>query len=360
MDIGLCIASHIGDIDYVVRAEALGYSHAWFADSQMLWSDCYATLALAAVRTQRIRLGTGVAVSGTRPAPVHAAGIASINALAPGRTFFGIGAGNTAMRVMGQPPQRIAEFEAYLETLAPLLRGEEALMGPLTRGARGMAPIRHIMPDRGFVNFVDSIPLYVSGFGPLSLALAGRYGNGAVMGLPYNAGMFESRWQQIESGAREAGRQISRDTFPTTALTTIVVLDEGEAVDSPRVKSECGAMAMASVHYAYDQWRNFGHQPPGGYRGIWQAYTALLEQYPEDRRHQRIHAGHNCWVLPEEEQFLTPEVLTSSAMIGTRDVLLSRLRELERAGLSQVMILPNFDTRYAVLERVARDLIGQI
>ena len=61
MDIGICVASHIGDIDYVVRAEELGYSHAWFADSQMIWSDCYASLALAADRTSRIRLGTGVA-----------------------------------------------------------------------------------------------------------------------------------------------------------------------------------------------------------------------------------------------------------------------------------------------------------
>ena len=102
MDIGICVASHIGDIDYVVRAEALGYSHAWFADSQMLWSDCYATLALAATRTSRIRLGTGVAITGTRPASVNAAGIATINALAPGRTFIGVGAGNTAMRVMGK------------------------------------------------------------------------------------------------------------------------------------------------------------------------------------------------------------------------------------------------------------------
>ena len=42
MDIGVCVASHVGDIDYVVRAEELGYSHAWLADSQMLWSDCYA------------------------------------------------------------------------------------------------------------------------------------------------------------------------------------------------------------------------------------------------------------------------------------------------------------------------------
>ena len=135
MDIGVCVASHVGDIDYVVRAEALGFSHAWLADSQMLWSDCYATLALAAARTSTIRLGTGVAVSGTRPAPVHAAGIATINALAPGRTFFGIGSGNTAMRVMGQPPHRIREFDRYLETLAPLLRGEEAMMGRVKRVA---------------------------------------------------------------------------------------------------------------------------------------------------------------------------------------------------------------------------------
>jgi hypothetical protein len=41
MKLGVCVASHIGDIDYVVRAETLGYSHAWLADSQMIWSDCY-------------------------------------------------------------------------------------------------------------------------------------------------------------------------------------------------------------------------------------------------------------------------------------------------------------------------------
>ncbi|MEZ5559599.1 MAG: LLM class flavin-dependent oxidoreductase [Pseudomonadales bacterium] len=360
MDIGICVASHVGDIDYVVRAEQLGYSHAWLADSQMLWSDCYATLALAAVRTSTIRLGTGVAVSGTRPAPVTAAAIGTINALAPGRTFCGVGAGNTAMRVMGQPPHRIREFDRYLETLRPLLAGEEALMGPLTAGASGQAPVRHIMPDKGFVNFADPIPLYVSGFGPKSLALAGKHGDGAVLALAANGAIMQNIWHMIENGARQAGRTLDRERFYTTALTTIVVLDEGEAVDSARVKAECGAMAMATVHYAYDQWRNFGHQPPGVLRDIWDDYCALLESYPEERRHQRIHAGHNCWVLPEEERFLTPEVLQASSMIGTREQLLARLRELQSAGLRQVMILPNFDTRYDVLDRVGRDLVGQV
>jgi len=357
MDLGICVASHIGDVGYVVRAEELGYTHAWLADSQMLWSDCYATLALAADRTTRINLGTGVAVSGTRPAPVNAAGIATINALAPGRTFFGVGAGNTARRVMGLPPQRIKQFEEYLQTLAPLLRGEEAQMP----SGEEAIPIRHIMPDKGFVNFEDPIPLYISGFGPRSLALAGKYGDGAVLALVGNPAAMASVWHMMQEGARSIGREIAPNgDYYTTALTTMVVLDDGEAVDSPRVKAESGAMAMAAVHYAYDQFRNFGHQPPNALSGIWEDYTKLLESYPAERRHQRIHAGHNCWVVPEEEKFLTPEVLQASSMIGTKNELIEQLRAMEAAGLNQVMILPNFDTRFDVLERVAADILPNV
>ncbi len=356
MHIGVCVASHVNDVDYVVRAEELGYSHAWLADSQMLWSDCYAALALAAVRTRRIKLGTGVAVAGTRPAPNNASGIATINALAPGRTFFGVGTGNTAMRVMGLPPQRIAQFDGYLATVAPLLRGEEAIF---RHGGKGL-PIRHIMPEAGFVNFADPIPLYVSGFGPKSLALAGKHGDGAVLALPATPVVMANIWRMIEAGAERAGRTIDRDSYYATALTTMVVLNPGEAVDSPRVKAECGAMAMAAVHFNYDQYRNFGRQPPGFMNGIWQDYRALVESYPAARRHQRVHGGHNCWVLPEEERFLTPELLQATAMIGTRDALLERLLALAEAGLDQVMILPNFDTRFDVLERVAKDIVANV
>ncbi len=357
MDLGICVASHIGDIGYVVRAEELGYTHAWLADSQMLWSDCYATLALAATQTSRIQLGTGVAVSGTRPPAVNAAGIATINALAPGRTFFGVGAGNTARRVMGLPPQRIKAFETYLQELVPLLRGEEALM---PHGDEQI-PIRHVMPDKGFVNFEDPIPLFVSGFGPRSLGLAGQYGDGAVLALVGNPAAMSSVWHMMQEGARKVGREIGPgQDYYTTALTTMVVLDEGEAVDSPRVKGECGAMAMAAVHYAYDQYRNFGHQPPNALSGIWEDYTALLETYPVERRHQRIHAGHNCWVLEEEERFLTPDVLNASSMIGTREQLLDAIHGLGAVGLDQIMILPNFDTRFDVLERVGKDILPYV
>ena len=356
MELGICVASKIDDIDYIVRAEELGYTHAWIADSQMLWSDPYAVLALAADRTATIRLGTGVAVAATRPAPVTAASIATINALAPGRTFLGVGTGNTAMRVMGHKPMPIAEFDDYLATLRPLLRGEQVHFA--WRGRT--APIRHLMPDDGFVNFTDEIPMYVSGFGPRSLALAGRHGDGAVLSVPPDPAAMARVWSSIEAGAAEAGRELDRDTYLTCSLTTMVVLEPGEARDSERVRRSCGAFAMASLHYLYDQWRQYGRPPSGRLDSVWAEYSAQLEQVPEDLRHLRIHAGHNCWVLPEEERFLSPELLEGSCMIGTAAELVDRLGALGEAGLDQVMILPPFDPRYEVLEQVAAEVVPDL
>ena len=57
---------------------------------------------------------------------------------------------------------------------------------------------------------------------------------------------------------------------------------------------------------------------------------------------------------------LTPEVLSAASMIGTRDELLEQLQQLADAGLDQVMILPNFDTRFDVLEQVGSEIIGNL
>ena len=190
IDLGVCVASRVDDVDHAVLAEQLGFSHLWFADSQMLWSDCYATMALAAVRTERIRIGTGVAVAGTRSSAVTAAAHATINRLAPGRVFCAVGTGNTANRVMGARPMPIAEFERYIEELRRLLDGEEVDV----EFRRHTRPVRHLMADAGFVSFEPRIPLYVSGFGPRATALAARHGDGLVMSIPPTVEALERVW----------------------------------------------------------------------------------------------------------------------------------------------------------------------
>src|SRR6201982_1591847 len=124
MKFGFTVMADIDEVGFFSQAEALGYDSVWVADSQMLFSDCYAVLALAARQTSRLRIGPGTAICGTRIPPVQAAAMATLNRLAPGRVFLGIGTGNTAMRSMGQPPMTIAAFGEYLRVLRGLLDGE--------------------------------------------------------------------------------------------------------------------------------------------------------------------------------------------------------------------------------------------
>jgi alkanesulfonate monooxygenase SsuD/methylene tetrahydromethanopterin reductase-like flavin-dependent oxidoreductase (luciferase family) len=302
-------------------------------------------MALIARSTSRIGIGTGVAVAGLRLAPVTAAAHATINRLAPGRVFCGIGSGNTAMRILGRKPMSIARFEEHLTELRPLLRGDESVL----RHGEALLPTRHVMPDAGFVAFEPPMPMYVSAFGPKSMALAARHGDGVVIGVSTPQAM-ETVWQLLDAGA---GRPVDRTTFHTAALSTMVVLEPGEAVDSDRVKAECGAFAMAVVHYAYEQYSQYGVDPPAFLAGIWDDYTALLAKVPAERRHLRIHLGHNCWVEPEEERFLTPEVLRNGSMVGTAEALAERLDALGRAGLHELMILPTLAPKEGVLRDVA-------
>lgn len=83
MRLSVCVMADIDEIDFYPHVESLGYDSAWVTDSQMLFSDCYAVLALAAQRTSRLRLGPGVAICGTQIPPVHVAALATLNRLAP-------------------------------------------------------------------------------------------------------------------------------------------------------------------------------------------------------------------------------------------------------------------------------------
>lgn len=347
MELGICVASRPGDLDYVVEAERLGFTHCWMADSQMIWSDVYAMLALAAERTTTMKIGTGVAVAGTRPSSVTAAALATINELAPGRVFCGIGTGNTAMRIMGHKPMPIAEFDRYLTELRRLLRGEETAVR-----FRGVdTPVRHLMPDHGFVRFDPAIPIHVSAFGPRSLELAVRHGDGLITSAPPVPEAVAALRARIDR---------PREQFPMSTLTTIVVTDPGEPLDSERVRRQAGAFAIAGVHYAYDQYAQYGRRPPAHMAAFWDDYVALVEDTPAELRHQRVHQGHNCWVIPEEEQFLTAELIARSCLVGTPESLARQIADLDAAGLDQIVLLPPLAEKEAVIRDVAEHVLPRL
>src|SRR5204863_189871 len=140
-------------------AEDLGFTSAWFYDSQMLNSDVYATLTLAAEHTKRIRIGTGIAVPSNRIAPVTAHSIATINQLAPGRTMLGIGTGFTGRNMMG--PIAAVALHALWETSAVAAQLPPTL-APLCASYRDEYVGKLDMPaDRRYMKVHEGHMIYV-------------------------------------------------------------------------------------------------------------------------------------------------------------------------------------------------------
>ena len=342
MQFAITVDTHVGKWDVIRYAEELGYDRAWVPDSQMIWSDCYATLALAAANTKRIQIGTGVAIPGTRIAPVTVHSIASINQLAPGRTFLGIGTGHTAMRVMGQDPMPAREFREYLRAVRELLDGKA-----VDYAYRGKTrEIQFLHRDRYFINLDNRIPIYVAANGPKACEAAGAYGDGWVT-VGRDAEQVASRLEHIKAGAKAASRRIGPD-FHTSLLTAGCVLRPGEKLTADRVINETGSWVACELHFFYEIWLKEGRDElliPRHFANVWDDYLKRVKNYslPENARFRQIHDGHCTFLQPEERRFVTPEAIRQSCIVGTPEEIVDQLNSLERNGIKEVNLLPAAD-----------------
>src|SRR3979490_2635353 len=124
MRFAIAVATDADSWRVVRRAEELGFSHAWFFDTQMLSADPFVAMAASAMKTSRIKLGTGVLIPSNRVAPVAATAFASLNKLAPGRVIFGVSTGFTGRRTMGLGAVKLVDLGEYVGVIEALWRGE--------------------------------------------------------------------------------------------------------------------------------------------------------------------------------------------------------------------------------------------
>ncbi len=359
MEFGMCVLTKLDEVDFAKRCENLGFDMLWVPDSQMIWADCYAYLALAAERTSRIKLATGVAVAGTRAAPVIAHSIASIAAIAPGRVTLGIGSGNSAYRFMNLKPLPIKRYGEEIRVIRALLAGEE-----VEYTFRGVtAPIRLLMADRGFVNLEHKIPIVVSGFGPRSQALAGSLGDGLFVSMPPEERSVVRSKETVRRAAAEAGRtdvDVDSPSFPIVNLLNVIMLNKGEEILSERVIAEHGPFIISGMHYLFDGVRQYNRTPPRHLLDVWEEYTAMIERTPEHLRHIRIHEGHCTYLHPEERKLLTENLVRATCVIGRPGDCREQLHKMHRSGVDQIVTLPAMGHQDAYAERLARKVIHKM
>jgi alkanesulfonate monooxygenase SsuD/methylene tetrahydromethanopterin reductase-like flavin-dependent oxidoreductase (luciferase family) len=330
MDLGVGVVSAVDSWKVAQRAEALGFSHVWFADTQMIAADVFLAMALAAEKTTRIRLGTGVLVPTNRIAPVAAAAVASLSKLAPGRIDVGVGTGYTARNTMGLPAMRIDEMQEYVRVLRGLLRSETVEWE--AEGARHK--IRFLSPDAGLIDLAPHVPIHVSAFGPRGRAVAASDGDGWMTFVGRAANGVRDA-QTMAEACRAAGRK--PDSLYKSAFTMGCVLAPGESADSPRARAQAGPFAMTFFHSLMDG--SLKMRVPSALREAVEDYRRVYESYaPADARYLTLHRGHFMFVRPEEQRFLTADMLRDMTFTGTVEELRARIRMLRDAGYQQIAV----------------------
>ena len=334
MDFG--IAGLIGAESWktVKRAEALGFTHAWFYDSPLYVSELLVTMAAAAMQTSKIRLGMGTAVPSVRIAPTLASGLASLNQLAPGRIDCGLGTGNTARSLMARGPLTLAATREYLRVVRALLKGE-VVEFEYEGAAR---KIKFMHPAHGLVNTSDPIGWHFSAMGARSRHLTAELGVGWInfmTGMPTAVADVEDMLVQW----RAAGRAPS--DCCTTGFTLGCVLTDGEPADSPRALAQAGPhVALVLQHLIKMDGRiDLGSDLSPEFAQLAAAYQRIYESYqPADTRYMQIFRGHLMWVLPEEAHLITADLIRSITLTGTVEELREKIRALAAAGYRQLTI----------------------
>ena len=332
-------------------AEDCGFTHAWFYDSQMLYSDVFVCLALAAEHTRRIKLGPGVAIPSNRIEPVTAHSIATLNQLAPGRAMLGLGTGFTGRNTMGLPPISLQRFREYVQSCRTLLCGEELLY----REGKRERWIRFLHPDRGYINLKDDIPIHIAANGPRAVELAGESGDGWITTLSSPERM-RNDLVHLRRGAERAGRSLA--DFPIMSMTTGCVLKPGESAISPRVLERVGPRAIVPLHA---MWEQSAVTPPWMPRGLWERYRdeyVANMKTPEDRRYLEVHEGHLIYLKPGEEKYLDEALVRATTLTATADEIITRLKALETAGITQVAIQVVTKGRETI-EEFSREVIAR-
>jgi 5,10-methylenetetrahydromethanopterin reductase len=265
------------------RAEELGFDDVWVPDSQTLWRDAYATLAYAALRTERVRLGTAVTNVVTRHPSVVAAAARTVAELAPDRFVLGLGVGNSSVEPVGLRSSTTAELRL------------------------GVTELRGMMPG---------IPIHVAASGPRNLALGGELADGVILLAGASAARIGAALDLVNRDGAPAEVTVSAFCHVTDDL----------ARDAPALKPVCAAMAQKGGGAALAA------------AGIDVSVPRQVPGVRPDLLHAEdwAHAVEVCsaWVSDADAVRFAEEF----CLYGTASDIADRISGLERLGVTGVLL----------------------
>ncbi|MEM4575878.1 MAG: 5,10-methylenetetrahydromethanopterin reductase [Candidatus Nezhaarchaeales archaeon] len=188
-----------GLVSSIVQAENAGFDYVWVTDHYS--NRCvYVALAVAALNTKNVKLGTGV----TNPFHVHpawtASAIATLSEVSNGRAVLGLGPGDRS--TLGQIG---ISFEKPLSAVREAVEIIRRLWAGETVNFTG--DVFNLSNAKLSFKPSTQIPVYIGAQGPKMLELAGAIGDGVLINASHPKD-FEQAVKYIREGAAKAGRRV--------------------------------------------------------------------------------------------------------------------------------------------------------
>jgi alkanesulfonate monooxygenase SsuD/methylene tetrahydromethanopterin reductase-like flavin-dependent oxidoreductase (luciferase family) len=342
------------DLTGLVRqAEDVGASHFGAGEGPLLFSDPYQYLAVAAQQTSTIKIGTWVTNPLTRTPVVTANSTATLNALAPGRVFVGLGTANNALRSMGHRTATMRELDDSLAEIRGLLAGQRVTH-------RWLGQEREVeFLDKGsqYYNIDTPIDVWVSVGGPKGLPIAARHGDYMCYCLGPNPDMIRLVRRELDKAVADAGRPPG--SVKIVATTWFYQLRNGETWEDGVDKgfgSGPISSCLTNIGFMKQHVTELGESIVEASAKAAAAYLGDPNT-PSTRHYLDVWANYQRGLDPIHRPLITKELVDYWCLYGSPDDLREKAQLMHEAGVD---IIGVFLSNPATAERDIADIGASI
>lgn len=313
-------------------AEDSGFDILGIADSQSVYREMYVSMAITAQHTSKIPFGPRVTNPVTRHPAVTASAMATLDEMAPGRTFVGIGTGDSALAAIGEKGVNLKTLREYVQGVRGLMAGEVITY----RGKEMRLPWA-----------TAKIPIHMSAHGPKTLRLAGAIADAVVVGTGFAQDVVPDTLAQIRAGAEEAGRDFdSLDIWWWGHIN--IAKDRKQALEDLQP-----ALCAAANHLT-----RFTHQgkhiPPDKL----EAFRKLRAAYQVEGHF--VPGGSSVNARMVEELGLREYLADRFAVAGSPAECVERIHELAERGVTHIWTPPSFTDKMAFMKSWSEEVLPKV
>jgi probable F420-dependent oxidoreductase len=272
-----------------------------------------------------MQFGTLVTNPVSRDPTVTASAFATLAEITGNRVICGIGRGDSVVRVLKRKPAKLADVEHTVNVVRTLSSGRR-------------------MTIDGVEVELDwaraTVPIYVAGYGPRALALAGKVADGVVFQVA-DPHFIEWGMRFVRRGAEEAGRDAGEIVIHCSAAT-YVSSDLAEAREQTRWFPALVGNHIADVLRHHDA----------------QELPETLFDYVHDRPgydyRQHGHPG------ADHSKYVPDAICDRFCVLGTAEACEAKLRELAGLGVSEFNIYPYIPNLLETIDLYGRSIAPRI